>query len=124
MISSRVSNIYPSYREFVSLTSHADLFRRIAELACDLCKKLKKATLQAHDIQTAYVSSLLYALTYPISSIHTCHFHPYALPLLGHADLSFYSTKLILPGELAKHAQSEGCKALRTFNKHTKQGLR
>ncbi|KAI4851761.1 hypothetical protein E4T44_01932 [Aureobasidium sp. EXF-8845] len=30
-----------------------DLFARIAELACDLCKKLKKATLQARDIQTA-----------------------------------------------------------------------
>jgi hypothetical protein len=58
-ISLGVSNIHPSYREFALLTLHADLFRRIAELACDLCKKLKKATLQAHDIQTAYVSSSL-----------------------------------------------------------------
>ncbi|KAI4717544.1 hypothetical protein E4T48_06259 [Aureobasidium sp. EXF-10727] len=63
-----------------------DLCLRIADLASDLCKNLKKATLQAHDIQTA--------------------------------------TKLILAGELAKHAQSEGCKALRTFNKRTEQGLR
>ncbi|CAD0107390.1 unnamed protein product [Aureobasidium uvarum] len=63
-----------------------DLCLRIADLASDLCKKLKKATLQAHDIQTA--------------------------------------TKLILSGELAKHALSEGGKALRTFNKRTEQGLR
>jgi hypothetical protein len=124
MILLGVSNIHPSYREFVSLTSEADLFRRIAELACNLCKKLKKATLQAHDIQTAYVSSLLYVLACPISSVHPCHFHPYAFLFFRHANLSSYSTKLILPGELAKHAQSEGCKALRTFNKHTKQGLR
>ncbi|KAG9839874.1 hypothetical protein KCU98_g14789, partial [Aureobasidium melanogenum] len=63
-----------------------DLCLRIADLASDLCKKLKKATLQAHDIQTA--------------------------------------TKLILSGGLAKHAQSEGAKALSTFNKATEQGLR
>ncbi|KAI4744286.1 hypothetical protein E4T50_05342 [Aureobasidium sp. EXF-12298] len=63
-----------------------DLFARIAELSCDLCKKQKKATLQAHEIQTA--------------------------------------VKLLLPGELAKHAQSEGCKALSKFNTRTKQGLR
>ncbi|KAH0284370.1 histone-fold-containing protein [Aureobasidium namibiae CBS 147.97] len=63
-----------------------DLFTRIAELACDLCKKLKKATLQAHEIQTAI--------------------------------------KLILPGGLADHAQGEGAKALRNFNRHTQQGLR
>ncbi|KAG9833949.1 hypothetical protein KCU77_g12344, partial [Aureobasidium melanogenum] len=65
---------------------HKDLCLRIADLASDLCKKLKKVTLQAHDIQTA--------------------------------------TKLILSGGLAKHAQSEGVKALRTFNKATEQGLR
>ncbi|KAG9678386.1 histone-fold-containing protein, partial [Aureobasidium melanogenum] len=63
-----------------------DLCLRIADLASDLCKKLKKATLQAHDIQTA--------------------------------------TKLVLSGGLAKHAQSEGAKALRAFNQATKQGLR
>ncbi|KAH0388206.1 histone-fold-containing protein, partial [Aureobasidium melanogenum] len=63
-----------------------DLCLRIADLASDLCKKLKKATLQAHDIQTA--------------------------------------TKLVLSGGLAKHALSEGAKALRAFNQATKQGLR
>lgn len=79
-ISLGVSNIHPSYREFALLTLHADLFRRIAELACDLCKKLKKATLQAHDIQTAYVSSSL----------------PLSLSLCLRSGLSLGSNMLIL----------------------------
>ncbi|KAK6005202.1 hypothetical protein QM012_007981 [Aureobasidium pullulans] len=63
-----------------------DVCIRIADLASDLCKKLKKSTLQAHDIQTA--------------------------------------AKLILTGGLADHAQREATKALRIFNKATKQDLR
>lgn len=35
------------------LTLQTDICIRIADLASDLCKKLKKPTLQAHDIQAA-----------------------------------------------------------------------
>ncbi|THY27182.1 histone-fold-containing protein [Aureobasidium pullulans] len=58
----------------------------IAETASSLCKKQKKATLQAHDIQCA--------------------------------------TKLVLGGELARHAITEGTKAIRQYNRNTGHNYR
>jgi hypothetical protein len=73
-----------SYDDLITcLTLYADLFVRIAELACDLCKKLKKATLQAHEIQTAYVTSFSFPL---LCLPHTC-------PLF----LLYASTRIHLP---------------------------
>ncbi|CAC9894761.1 unnamed protein product [Aureobasidium pullulans] len=65
---------------------HKDICTRIAETASSLCKKQKKATLQAHDIQCA--------------------------------------TKLVIGGQLAKHAITEGTKAIRQYNRNTGHNYR
>jgi len=75
-----------------------DIFERVATEASKLAAYNKKSTISSREIQTSYVN--------PTHLI--CSF------LIGH------SVRLILPGELAKHAVSEGTKAVTKYSSSTK----
>jgi histone H2B len=83
----------------IELTFHLDIFERVATEASKLAAYNKKSTISSREIQTSYVFT---AFSYP--------FHP----------LILYSVRLILPGELAKHAVSEGTKAVTKYSSSTK----
>ena len=80
------------------LISITDIFERVATEASKLAAYNKKSTISSREIQTSYVCPLP-------SQLHllTCH-----------------SVRLILPGELAKHAVSEGTKAVTKYSSSTK----
>lgn len=77
-----------------------DIFERVATEASKLAAYNKKSTISSREIQTSYVGSLLRPKS---ASIDT-----------------FNSVRLILPGELAKHAVSEGTKAVTKYSSSTK----
>jgi hypothetical protein len=125
MTSSRVSDIHSSYLEF----SFAEITCRLVPSHRRACLRSVQKAEEGYSSGSRYPDSVCTILSLTpsfvlSSSIHACRSHPYALALIRNANSPLCSTKLILPGELAKHAQSEGCKTLRRFNQHTKQGLR
>lgn len=75
-----------------------DIFERVATEASKLAAYNKKSTISSREIQTSYV------------------FHPRKLI----RSLTRCSVRLILPGELAKHAVSEGTKAVTKYSSSTK----
>ena len=77
-----------------------DIFERVATEASKLAAYNKKSTISSREIQTSYVIRFFY-------------------PQSQFADL-FSSVRLILPGELAKHAVSEGTKAVTKYSSSTK----
>jgi histone H2B len=77
----------------------ADIFERVATEASKLAAYTKKSTISSREIQTSYAST-------------TFHLCPSTDP--------FHSVRLILPGELAKHAVSEGTKAVTKYSSSTK----
>ena len=79
-----------------------DIFERVATEASKLAAYNKKSTISSREIQTSYV---------PI---------PSAPSILSHQLTHFHSVRLILPGELAKHAVSEGTKAVTKYSSSTK----
>jgi histone H2B len=79
--------------------SHSDIFERVATEASKLAAYNKKSTISSREIQTSYVFA--------------CH-HARSHRLIP------FSVRLILPGELAKHAVSEGTKAVTKYSSSTK----
>jgi histone H2B len=77
-----------------------DIFERVATEASKLAAYNKKSTISSREIQTSYVS--------PCSSRGATS-----------ADI-ICRVRLILPGELAKHAVSEGTKAVTKYSSSTK----
>ena len=78
-----------------------DIFERVATEASKLAAYNKKSTISSREIQTSYVV--------PIQSTDQ-----------GSVTNSYHSVRLILPGELAKHAVSEGTKAVTKYSSSTK----
>jgi len=78
-----------------------DIFERVATEASKLAAYNKKSTISSREIQTSYV-----------------------LPLAPSISMSFANlvcrVRLILPGELAKHAVSEGTKAVTKYSSSSK----
>lgn len=80
----------------------ADIFEKIATETATLARYNKKPTVTSREIQTAgSLACLLLLLLVRFN------------PLNAQAMLS--AVRLILPGELAKHAVSEGTKAVTKF---------
>ena len=77
-----------------------DIFERVATEASKLAAYNKKSTISSREIQTSYVTSP-------------------ACPIAIMTDV-FCRVRLILPGELAKHAVSEGTKAVTKYSSSTK----
>ena len=77
-----------------------DIFERVATEASKLAAYNKKSTISSREIQTSCVFS---HLPHPITVTD-----PYR------------RVRLILPGELAKHAVSEGTKAVTKYSSSTK----
>ena len=78
-----------------------DIFERVATEASKLAAYNKKSTISSREIQTSYV--------------------PASPPRSYAAHTNFlHSVRLILPGELAKHAVSEGTKAVTKYSSSTK----
>jgi histone H2B len=78
-----------------------DIFERVATEASKLAAYNKKSTISSREIQTSYVSSLTLTLQWPFAN---------PIP----------RGRLILPGELAKHAVSEGTKAVTKYSSSSK----
>ena len=78
-----------------------DIFERVATEASKLAAYNKKSTISSREIQTSCVE-------------------PKLLLYYQNADIFNYSVRLILPGELAKHAVSEGTKAVTKYSSSTK----
>jgi histone H2B len=76
-----------------------DIFERVATEASKLAAYNKKSTISSREIQTSYVM-----------------FH---FAILSFANL-LLRVRLILPGELAKHAVSEGTKAVTKYSSSAK----
>lgn len=76
-----------------------DIFERVATEASKLAAYNKKSTISSREIQTSYVIHFL--SSHNITD--NCH-----------------RVRLILPGELAKHAVSEGTKAVTKYSSSTK----
>jgi histone H2B len=76
-----------------------DIFERVATEASKLAAYNKKSTISSREIQTSYVLSP-FTLQWHLLTIH--------------------SVRLILPGELAKHAVSEGTKAVTKYSSSSK----
>jgi histone H2B len=91
---------YPGRVSTRFLTPHADIFERVATEASKLAAYNKKSTISSREIQTSSVAPHCFALGYLLT-------------------VSF-SVRLILPGELAKHAVSEGTKAVTKYSSSTK----
>jgi histone H2B len=77
-----------------------DIFERVATEASKLAAYNKKSTISSREIQTSYVYTLV-------------------LQSIAYTDL-IHRVRLILPGELAKHAVSEGTKAVTKYSSSTK----
>lgn len=77
-----------------------DIFERVATEASKLAAYNKKSTISSREIQTSYV------------------FLP-SSPSMPFAD-PVRRVRLILPGELAKHAVSEGTKAVTKYSSSSK----
>lgn len=75
-----------------------DIFERVATEASKLAAYNKKSTISSREIQTSY-------------DPHISRSFP---------KLTLHSVRLILPGELAKHAVSEGTKAVTKYSSSTK----
>jgi histone H2B len=84
-----------------TLTIFADIFERVATEASKLAAYNKKSTISSREIQTSYV-----LLNLQHSFVHWL--------------IIFHSVRLILPGELAKHAVSEGTKAVTKYSSSSK----
>ena len=78
-----------------------DIFERVATEASKLAAYNKKSTISSREIQTSYV------------------FHLCSRPSMAFANLT-RRVRLILPGELAKHAVSEGTKAVTKYSSSSK----
>lgn len=78
-----------------------DIFERVATEASKLAAYNKKSTISSREIQTSYVVAIQFTHQSPITN-------------------SYHSVRLILPGELAKHAVSEGTKAVTKYSSSTK----
>lgn len=92
--------LQPSYEVLNSNLVYSDIFERVATEASKLAAYNKKSTISSREIQTSYViikPSIFASLTN--NSIRV---------------------RLILPGELAKHAVSEGTKAVTKYSSSTK----
>ena len=112
------SGIYNSVMS--SLRSLRVQFERIATEASKLARYSKKPTISSREIQTAvrllrhskYIACELKA------SALLCVFAPIISSMLSNKDPSTQlalQVRLILPGELAKHAVSEGTKAVTKY---------
>jgi histone H2B len=77
-----------------------DIFERVATEASKLAAYNKKSTISSREIQTSYVYT----------------FVPQLIACTDFID----RVRLILPGELAKHAVSEGTKAVTKYSSSTK----
>ena len=77
-----------------------DIFERVATEASKLAAYNKKSTISSREIQTSYVFSRIFCA-------------------LTHAN-NHRRVRLILPGELAKHAVSEGTKAVTKYSSSAK----
>lgn len=77
-----------------------DIFERVATEASKLAAYNKKSTISSREIQTSYV---------PTHNAFQDSF-----------TNAYPSVRLILPGELAKHAVSEGTKAVTKYSSSTK----
>ena len=78
-----------------------DIFERVATEASKLAAYNKKSTISSREIQTSYVFTI-------------------QIKRQGSITNSYHSVRLILPGELAKHAVSEGTKAVTKYSSSTK----
>ena len=76
-----------------------DIFERVATEASKLAAYNKKSTISSREIQTSYV---------------------FLASLWNELPLTHFSVRLILPGELAKHAVSEGTKAVTKYSSSAK----